>query len=114
MNKYADGDIINGTVTGIESYGIFLVFDDNKSGLIHISEISDSFVNNIYDYARVGDCMKAKIIGCDDNGHYKLSIKPFNEKKNLQKIHETSSGAVNLFNSLDGWIDDMILEIEKK
>lgn len=114
MNKFTDGEIVSGIVTGIENYGIFLVFEDNKSGLIHISEISDSYVNNIHDYARVGDCMQAKIIGCDNNGHYKLSIKCFNEKKNYSKIHETSSGAVNLFKCLDGWIDEMVLEIEKK
>ena len=41
MDNYKIGDIVEGTVTGIERYGIFLSFNNNKTGLIHISEISD-------------------------------------------------------------------------
>ena len=42
--EYNIGDIVKGKVTGIENYGIFIVFDDGGSGLIHISEISTDLI----------------------------------------------------------------------
>ena len=58
-NKYAIGKIVTGKVTGIEKYGIFVNLDDYYSGLVHISEISDSFVRNIDDYVNIGEYIKA-------------------------------------------------------
>ena len=49
MTKYKKGSIIRGTVTGIETYGVFVSCDEYYSGLIHISEISYSYVKNITD-----------------------------------------------------------------
>ena len=48
--KYKVGSVVLGYVTGIKEYGIFVQLDSNTSGLIHISEISNKFINNIYDY----------------------------------------------------------------
>ena len=45
---YKIGDIVKGKVTGIENYGIFLLMEDGYTGLIHISEISEKFVRNVY------------------------------------------------------------------
>ena len=115
MKTYKEGDIITGTVTGVEDYGIFLSFDD-KCGLIHISEISDSFVKKVSDYASIGDSITAKILSNDSQGHYKLSIKSLEEdgKGNHHLIHETKSGFSNLQNNLSKWIDEAMEEIEKK
>lgn len=44
MTKFKKGEIIKGTVTGIEKYGIFVNLDNYYTGLIHISEISNFFV----------------------------------------------------------------------
>ena len=62
MKNYSEGDIVTGIVTGIEDYGIFLSFDNNKSGLVHISEISNSFVKNVNDYANINDSLTVKIL----------------------------------------------------
>ena len=51
--KYENGKIIKGCVTGIESYGIFMSFDEYYSGLIHISEISKKFVRNFKYYFNI-------------------------------------------------------------
>ena len=67
MIKYNIGDIISGKVTGIEKYGIFLSLADGSSGLIHISEISDQFVRNVSDYVVMGETIKARVIGYDEN-----------------------------------------------
>ena len=50
MTKYKKGKIIRGTVTGIESYGVFVSCDEYYSGLIHISEVSNDFVRDINNY----------------------------------------------------------------
>lgn len=116
LKKYNEGDCVIGVVTGIEKYGIFLVFDDNSSGLVHISEISNDFVKNVHDYASIGDKLSVKVIGCDSNGHYKLSLKdnPSSFKNGYEMIKETSSGFSNLSYNLDKWILESIKEIEKK
>ena len=113
MNKYMKGKIIKGIVTGITSYGIFVAFDDYYSGLIHISEISHSFVKNIHDYVNIGDTIYVKIIGIDDEeGHLNLSIKDVNYKqKNMikkKKIVETTSGFKTLKYKLPIWIEESL------
>ena len=45
---YKIGDIVDGKVTGIEDYGIFVVMDDETIGLIHISEVSHFYVNLVF------------------------------------------------------------------
>lgn len=117
MTKYKVGDIITGCVTGIEDYGIFLSFGDHCSGLIHISEISNSFVKNVSDYAEMNSKMEAMILGCDSDSHFKLSLKALQQnskKKVLDRIVETNQGFKTLSESLDNWIHETIEEIDKK
>ncbi len=118
MDKYSVGSIVTGKVTGIESYGIFLSFDDDVTGLIHISEISSSFVRNINDYAEMDETIKAKVIGVDDSGRrLKLSVKGIeyrDSSKYARGIKETKSGFSGLERSLEGWIEEKYAEIVKK
>ncbi len=116
MYKYKIGDVVTGRVTGIENYGIFLSFSDGTSGLIHISEISDHFVRNINDYAKIGEYIKVKVIGIDENNHYKLSIKNMVSRKDrkLEKIIETSKGFSTIAEMLPKWVESKTLEIENK
>lgn len=117
MNKYNIGDVITGKVTGIEKYGIFLSLPDGSSGLIHISEISNQFVRNVSDYASMGDFLEAKVIGFDDNNHYKLSFKSLQQNKiakKREKIVETSKGFSTLNSMLNQWIDEQKKIIFKK
>ena len=55
MSKYEKGEIVLGCVTGIEKYGIFVNLDEYYSGLIHISEVSSSFVRYIHDFVKLGE-----------------------------------------------------------
>ena len=118
MAIYKIGDIITGKVTGIESYGIFLSFDDNYTGLIHISEISDSFVRNINDYATIDENIKAKIISIDENDKkLKLTLigLDYLSKSNSRKgIIETKNGFNTLKNELNEWISNKINKKWKK
>ncbi len=115
---YKEGEVVRGTVTGIESYGIFVSFDEFYSGLIHISEISDNFVKNIYDIAKVGDDIYVKIIGVDNkSNHLVLSIKGIQykstENRLKKKIKETSLGFKTLKYNLPIWIEKGLKKLEK-
>ncbi len=117
MSKYKIGDLISGKVTGVEDYGIFLLVDDKTTGLIHISEISDSFVRDVSNYAKVGDVIEAEVIDYDENeDKLKLSIKKTNSVDSKQKKHiiETGSGFLELSKQLDNWIKIKENEIDKK
>lgn len=117
MLKYEKGKVVKGHVTGIEKYGIFVNLDEFYSGLIHISEISDNFVKNIYDYVNVGETIKAKIVDVDDDSyHVKLSIKNMNyriNKKSQSKLKEVSNGFKPLENNLSKWMNDKLNELKK-
>lgn len=118
MKDYKIGDIVKGKVTGIEDYGIFLLVDDDVTGLIHISEISDSFVRNVSDYAAIGEIIKAQVIEYDEsNRRLKLSIKNDSCSKQSKKnipIKETRNGFNSLSKELDVWIKNKEKEMSKK
>ena len=69
------GAVLEGTVTGITKFGAFVSIGPNKSGLVHISEISNSYVNDVNDFLSVGQKTTVKIIGIDESGRINLSIK---------------------------------------
>lgn len=109
--NYKIDDIVTGKVTGTESYGIFLSLGDNYTGLIHISEVSNSFVRNINDYATVDENIRAKVIGIDEkNKKLKLSLigVDYRDKKAKRGIVETKNGFNSLKNELNGWISKKI------
>ena len=118
MEKYKKGDIVKGTITGIEKYGAFIKIDEEYSGLIHISEISEFFVKDINDYVTLGETIKVQIIEIDEkNKQLKLSIKNIdyrNNKKKKVKIKETKSGFSTLKLLLNDWIESKEKEILEK
>lgn len=69
------GSIVEGTVTGIAKFGAFVELPDKKVGLVHISEVSSEYVNDVNDYLKVHDTVKVKIISVDAKGKIALSIK---------------------------------------
>lgn len=117
MSKYKCGEIVTGYVTGIEKYGIFVNIDEKYDGLIHISEITSSYVRNIHDYAKVGEVIRAKVIEEEQDNQIKLSIKDVDYRimrKKSTKIEETEKGFSTLIIMLNKWIDDKIEEINQK
>ena len=69
------GAVVDGKVTGIMKFGAFVALPGGKSGLVHISEIAYSYVNEVSDHLKEGQEVKVKIIGIDENGRINLSIK---------------------------------------
>ena len=111
MTNYKKGMLVKVQVTGFEKYGIFVNIDQDYSGLIHISEISDGFVKNVSDYVSIGETIFAKVIEVDDeNLQLKLSIKniDYKVKRKFPKIVQTKAGFTPLKEHLDIWINDAI------
>lgn len=73
------GSVVKGNVTGVMKFGAFVALPDDKSGMVHISEISHEYVNDINDAIKVGDEVTVKVISID-NGKISLSIKANLEK----------------------------------
>ena len=97
-SKYNIGDIVEGEVTGIVDFGIFLKIEDGVEGLVHISEIAWSLVDNPRTLFKVGDKVKAKIIDID-NDKISFSIKaltdnPWKKVEGKYKIGDKIEGVV--------------------
>ncbi len=73
--EFEVGSVLEGKVTGITKFGAFVSLPEGKSGLVHISEIAYTYVNDVKDYLQEGQEVKVKIIGVDENGRINLSIK---------------------------------------
>lgn len=116
MVTYQEGDIIEGTVTGISEYGAFIHVDATYSGLIHISEISNSFVKNIEDYVSIGESILCEVLDVDKEVHHlKLSIKDINYKlvPKYGKIKDTKTGFKSLQMKLPIWMREKLKEMEE-
>ena len=77
--EFGVGSIVEGKVSGITKFGAFITLPEGKSGLVHISEIAYSYVNDVHDHLSEGDQVKVKVIGIDDAGRINLSIKKATE-----------------------------------
>ena len=71
----AVGEIYEGVITGITKFGAFVKIDEKTTGLVHISEVADTYVKEISDFLQVGDEVKVKVLNVADNGKVGLSIK---------------------------------------
>ena len=69
------GQIVDGKITGITAFGVFLDIGDGKSGLVHISEVSRTYVSDLNEFVKVGDEVKAKILNIGEDGKISLSMK---------------------------------------
>ena len=79
------GTKVEGTVTGITNFGAFVELPGGDTGLIHISEVADTYVKDISNYLKEDEKVKVKVINVDDSGKIGLSIKQLenpSERKN--------------------------------
>ncbi|MDD4699489.1 MAG: S1 RNA-binding domain-containing protein [Oscillospiraceae bacterium] len=69
------GEIVEGKVTGITNFGVFVDLGDGKSGMVHISEVAQTYVSEIRDHVKENDVVKMKVLNITDDGKISLSIK---------------------------------------
>ena len=68
------GSILEGKVTSITKFGAFVALEGGRSGLVHISEIANTFVNDVHDFLQEGQTVKVLVLSTE-NGKINLSIK---------------------------------------
>jgi polyribonucleotide nucleotidyltransferase len=74
------GVIYNGKVVKVVDFGAFVNFLGSKDGLVHISELAPQRVGKVADVVRVGDTVKVKVLGFDDRGKVKLSMRQVDQQ----------------------------------
>lgn len=72
--KIEVGTVLEGKVSGVTKFGAFVDLPDGITGMVHISEVAPTFVNNINDFVKVGDVVKVKVLPTE-TGKIALSIK---------------------------------------
>jgi len=102
VSKYEIGDSVDGTITGVVDFGVFVKLEEGLEGLIHISEIDWGLVDDPRNFVKVGQKIKAKIIEIKD-GKISLSLKqlkpnPWIEASKKYQKDMTVSGVVIKFN----------------
>ena len=105
---YNEGDVVTGKVASITPFGAFVTILDGIDGLVHISQISYSRVNNVADVLTVGQEVEAKLLSVDyDNQKVSLSIKalltPPEPNSGLETVEEAEAPAET--------IDEVIEEV---
>lgn len=76
------GSKLEGKVTGITHFGAFVLLPGGQTGLVHISEIADTYVKDISDHLKVNDMVTVKVLSVDKNGKIGLSIRQAKERQN--------------------------------
>lgn len=82
--ELAAGNIYEGKITGITKFGAFVSFEGGKSGLVHISEVANTFVSDINNHVKIGQMIKVMVVSISDDGKINLSIKRVEENKPQQ------------------------------
>lgn len=115
------GDKLIGLVTGIQSYGVFVTFDNGSVGLIHISELKTGFIDNIHDCLEIGQEVTVQVIDVDEfSGKTSLSIRSLEaENYRFPRKHRFSSdkrkyGFEPLKQSLPNWTKEALEFLQEK
>jgi translation initiation factor 2 subunit 1 len=82
------GDLIMATVDAVTDYGAYVKLDEyGKKGLLHVSEISSSWIRNIRDFVREGQKVVLKVLRVDpEKGHIDLSLRRVTKREKIEKI----------------------------
>ncbi len=85
------GQIIEGKITGITNFGVFVDLGDGKSGMVHISEVARSYVTDIHEHVKENDVVKMKVLSVGDDGKISLSIKRAQEEPKKERFDKKAN-----------------------
>lgn len=93
--QYDTGDVVTGEVVNIKPYGAFVQLPDGETGLVHISEVDESYVKDVGEYLSIGQEIAVKVVGIHDSGKYNLSIRQLSNRERdsafySRQMHEFS------------------------
>lgn len=109
VSKYKVGDVVNGKISGVVSFGAFVEFDDGLEGLIHISEIAWKRIDDPSEYLKVGQAISAKIIEIN-NSKISLSMKqldndPWKSVEEKYKVGQKVRGMILKTNPFGAFVE---------
>jgi len=109
ISNYKVGDIIEGKVTGVVDFGIFIEFGEGLEGLIHISELAWQRIDDPKDLVKVGDKIKAKIISIEGT-KISLSMKqlkedPWKDVVKKYKVGDIVKGKILKINPFGAFVE---------
>ena len=84
------GNIYDGKVTKLIKFGAFVELAPGKSGMVHISEIANTFVDDVSKFLKEGERVKVKVLSIDDEGRINLSIKKAAVSENAAPAKEAT------------------------
>lgn len=99
------GSIIKGKVQKILPHGAIVILESGKRGFVHISEISDEFVDKVENFLKEGDSVHCRVLGYDEKGRLELSIK---------RAKETSSQLEEKLRQFRKQSDDRLAGLKKR
>ena len=86
------GSILEGKVTSIMKFGAFVALEGGGSGLVHISEIANTFVEDVHDHLQTGQAVKVLVLSAE-NGRVNLSIKKALPQQERRAVRPPRPGA---------------------
>ena len=121
---YHIGDVVEGEVTGLQPYGVFVQLDEDHQGLIHISEINHGYVSNVEDKFTIGHKLTVKIIDIDEfTSKMSLSIRALKKLATSNKPAKNAwpkkrpapkIGFVSIEEQLPGWVEEALQKMATK
>ncbi len=69
------GGIVEGKITGITNFGVFVDLGEGRTGMVHISEVARTYVSDIREHVKENDTVKVKVLSIGEDGKIALSIK---------------------------------------
>ena len=114
IDDYKVGMTVYGQISGIKPYGAFVKFENNVSGLIHISELSNGFVKNVDHFVKVGEYVMVKIIDVDkQHKQLKLSFKglsqntrKYQKRVKFEGLPDNEIGFESIRQALPVWLKE--------
>ena len=85
------GAVLEGKVKSITNFGAFVALPENKTGMVHISEVANAYVSDIRQHLTEGQDVKVMVIGTD-NGKINLSIKRLEPKPQRDNTNQGRPG----------------------
>lgn len=78
--ELALGEVLEGKVKTITKFGAFVTLPENRTGMVHISEVANTYVKEIRDHLTEGQTVRVKVLAVDEKGKISLSIKRAQEQ----------------------------------
>ncbi|MBA2175780.1 general stress protein 13 [Halobacillus locisalis] len=121
--KFQEGQVLEGKVTGIQPYGAFVALDEKVQGLVHISEVTHGYVKDINEHLSEGDEVQVKILNIDEaKNKYSLSIRATQEAPKARRPRKQAAAAPKQqqedaqagFNTLKDKLEDWIKQSDDR